>query len=322
MKASSPINYKLPNAQRKNTNSSFFQFSNNNESSPSLLSPSLIRYKSNQSKFIPLMKNIFVLGITTIILMFLFYLLVINRDFTIQYCQKSEYSPKFNWKNSNFVQCPNYGTCSDGYLHCNPDYKNILGMCVLDNFEESEINQLFIEMAKYIASKIDNSCIKSFAITENQLKQEFSEHVDAINPAIAKLAIFGPQTQFLIKENRGNSSYTSYMPLLTAKCKCKVYIYRHITTICLLAIFIALTLILIHIILKKQALQRDIKNCSSTIVSNIKNNRKGDFRYSTDFSLSESNPLSKYWNLIVKEIENNSAVTILNSTDGKLWGHV
>ena len=64
-----------------------------------------------------------------------------------------------------------------------------------------------------------------------------------------------------------------------------------------------------------------IKRCSRDIIRNIRKSQRGEFKYASEYTLSNSNPMVKFWDRIAEQVERNPSVTVLNDVHGKLWGY-
>ncbi|KAK8890467.1 hypothetical protein M9Y10_035243 [Tritrichomonas musculus] len=250
--------------------------------------------------------------ISLIICLSIFFYLSFIYDNSLIFCEGDEITQKCR-------PCPRNGKCLNGKLSCDKGYSLKGGVCIANNGKYgSQDIRLFTKMCKFIASSLQKNC-EGRIITFTNLSHIFANEKSYSN-SIILLENYGYDSEYRILYLRPDS-FRSQNPILSNKCKVQMIFNENRYILLLFTITIFLSLLLLAIIAYNQRTSKQIRECSNEVVRNIKRSQKGEFKNSSDFSLSDSNPMSKFWDKIVDEVERNPSVTVLNTSKGKLWGY-
>ena len=215
------------------------------------------------------------------------------------------------------IPCPIHGFCQNGELTCNSGYKRSGNLCIIDEKQQDEISKLSYKISKYIASKVNEYCNSSILITKKEISDIFGKSHHFSN-ALSRIENCETESEFMIF-HYSNDTYISFNPILTLKCKLIKYSHNHTGTFILLIGIFLILMSTLYYILRHLIIRSKVHKCAEDIISQIKHNKPGEFKYISDYELLETNPLSKYWSDIITEIERNPCVTILNSIRGRMW---
>ncbi|OHS96470.1 hypothetical protein TRFO_37362 [Tritrichomonas foetus] len=215
------------------------------------------------------------------------------------------------------VECPEHGTCLGGELKCDDGYIKSGNLCIIDEKHHLEVSKLYLKIIAYIASDINEYCNESNPVYQETIFEKFGKS-EYYKSAMKMVKTSGRGSEYEIEHNHG--IYISFNPILNTKCKAKKFVEENMTTLILIGVLILLLLVLIVSVIMKSRENSEVKRYAQAIVRQLLSDRKGKFRYATDFELTETNSLSKRWNEIVHEVERNPLVITLNGLKGKKWG--
>lgn len=219
------------------------------------------------------------------------------------------------------IECPNNGICKGGKLTCNYGYVNINDFCIPDNDRiQYDVIKLYSEMKYFIASNINSACNSSNIITFGNLENQF-KHKKNYHEAIEFLIKNGITSEYQI-QYLPPDSFFAHKPILNTRCKIHFFYEENIITLFLFVVAIFLSVILFFVSVYNQKTNNRINACSRDVIRNIRKSQRGEFKYASEYTLSISNPMSKFWDRIADEVERNPSVTVLKSNNGKLWGYV
>lgn len=309
---STPLNPFLKTIRKDKKKNQYFQKSPAIRSRSRSSSPTPSNFNKPASSFISL-KLIFPI-ILIICILLLFYFIVFTKNDNLLFCSDDVDSKVC-------IECPEHGKCKAGHLLCDHGYLQVDYLCVPDDntYKYDEI-KLYSKMKKFIASNINSACTSSNIILYENLEKKFGNskfYQEALN---------------LLRKNGMNSEYKieyippdgfiAHQPILNARCKVQSFYNDNIITLFLFLAAIVLTVILFFVTAYNQKTNRQISRCSREVVRDIRRSQRGEFKYASEYTLSVSNPMSKFWDRIADEVERNPSVTVLKSVNGKKWGYV
>ena len=181
--------------------------------------------------------------------------------------------------------------------------------------------QLAYKISDYIANNITEQCEgRLFSILElediffNDNKY-FAGAIRCIDEEVNGFININNIT----RDSQGN--YYSQTPNLLLKCNIQKRVEDRKGTIYLIILVILLSIISIGIILYQNSLNKKVRYYSNSIIRKMGETHRFSSKYHdiANFSPIQTDPMMKYWDRIVKNIERNPNVCTIQTTHGRQW---
>ena len=243
--------------------------------------------------------------ILSVILIISLIIFVPKKKININYCEHS-YSSKC-------VPCPDNGDCKTGRLICNIGYKKENNKCIMNDNEERNIAEYSSKIEHYIASSINKYCNESLPVTKYEIIEMFGD-----SPYFEQALEMLKNSVYNIYFN--GEYYVSLKPIVSKNCEMMKRKEDNRLTMILMCVVIILIIILIISIQNRNRIKNEIHSYAKKIINTlIEECSDGSFIYADRIRLDNENPLSKYWNEIINEIERTDYVITLIGKNGRMW---
>ena len=233
-------------------------------------------------------------------------------------------TPKFQSPDRYFkdaLHCPQNANCISGKLFCKDGFVRVGNRCEKSMVEIEKERQLAYKISDYIANNITETCEgRIFSIFElediffNDNKY-FPGAIRCIDDNVNGFI----NVNNITKDSQGN--YYSRTPNLPLKCKIQKRIEERKGTLYLIIFVIVLTIISVCIILYQNSINDKVRYYSNSIIRKMNETHRFSSKYHdvSNFRPIQTDPMMKYWDRIVKNIERNPNVCTIQTTHGKQW---
>lgn len=222
---------------------------------------------------------------------------------------------------NNAIPCPVNGVCLSGKLFCKPGFKQISGRCVQDEERSKQIGQLANNMALSIAKNISDDCVNSYPQTEAELRASFNHKY--FDEAIRVLKKYD-ENDFYVQSYDivyTDSGFIAENAIPNLYCKGKQLYEKNKTTIMLYLLIVFLLIVLWLSIIYQNHKKNKIRKAAMDIINSMGHERRFENTYHpiTDYQPLKTDPMSKYWPSIVREVEKNPSIYAVETTHGRKW---